>query len=93
MYDNFARAPADVVEAGDICALTGIADVSIGETLCDPGTPTPLPTIEVRARARARRACAPGPGEVKRWTPLAPPTPFNTPLTHLERRLRSPPCA
>lgn len=28
-YDNFIRVPAEVVEAGDICALSGISDVLV----------------------------------------------------------------
>lgn len=47
VYDNFARSLVDSVEAGDICAFTGIADVGIGETLCDPSAVEPLPTIAV----------------------------------------------
>lgn len=46
-YENFARSPAESVEAGDICALTGLGDCSIGETLCDPSAVEPLPTIAV----------------------------------------------
>ena len=33
VYDNFSRVPVEQAEAGDICALTGLADVSIGETI------------------------------------------------------------
>ncbi len=29
VYDNFARVAADVVEAGDICCLSGIDDVLV----------------------------------------------------------------
>ncbi|KAL4446235.1 hypothetical protein ABPG77_003042 [Micractinium sp. CCAP 211/92] len=47
VYDNFARVGVDEVAAGDICALTGLAAVSIGETICDPQDVRPLPTIEV----------------------------------------------
>lgn len=47
VYDNFARSPVDSVDAGDICAFTGISDVGIGETLCDPSAIEPLPTIAV----------------------------------------------
>lgn len=47
VYDNFARKSVEEVEAGDICALTGITQVSIGETICDSSNPIPLPTIEV----------------------------------------------
>ena len=28
-YDNFIRVPADMVEAGDICCLSGIDDVLV----------------------------------------------------------------
>lgn len=48
VYDNFSRVPVDVVQAGDICALTGLSDVMIGETVCSRENPIPLPTITVR---------------------------------------------
>ncbi|KAL6784289.1 EFG12 [Auxenochlorella protothecoides x Auxenochlorella symbiontica] len=47
VYDNFARTPVDTVEAGDICAFTGLSAVSIGDTVCQPDALVPLPTIEV----------------------------------------------
>lgn len=47
VYDNFVKTPAEEVSAGDICAFTGISDISIGETLCDPQFVEPLPTIAV----------------------------------------------
>ena len=53
MYDNFARVPAESVLAGDICALTGLGDVTIGETICDKDVPTALPTITVSSTAYA----------------------------------------
>lgn len=34
-------------QAGDICAVTGLSDVSIGETICERESPDPLPTISV----------------------------------------------
>jgi predicted membrane GTPase involved in stress response len=49
VYDNFSRAAVDVVDAGDICAVTGLSNVSIGETICSCDQPTPLPTITVCA--------------------------------------------
>ena len=55
MYDNFARTAVDEVAAGDICALTGLAGVSIGETICDPSDVRPLPTIEARGWRRGPR--------------------------------------
>ena len=48
VYDNFARTPVESVSAGDICALTGISDISIGETVCAKEFPAvSLPTIKV----------------------------------------------
>lgn len=47
VYDNFSRVPVEEVQAGDICALTGISDIMIGETICSREAPKPLPTIKV----------------------------------------------
>jgi GTP-binding protein len=47
VYDNFSRVPVDEVGAGDICAVTGLSDVAIGETVCARDAPDPLPTISV----------------------------------------------
>lgn len=47
VYDNFQRTPTDLVEAGDICAVAGLPDVRIGETLIDPQNGWALPTIKV----------------------------------------------
>lgn len=49
VYDNFNRVSAERVEAGDICAFTGLSDVCIGETVCARDAPIALPTIEVIA--------------------------------------------
>jgi GTP-binding protein len=37
----------DEVKAGDICALSGIQNVSIGDTICSREYPVPLPAITV----------------------------------------------
>src|SRR5206468_11935849 len=42
-----ARKPADMAGPGDICAVAGIPDIMIGETLADPENPIPLPLITV----------------------------------------------
>lgn len=47
VYENFNRKPVDEVRAGDICCLTGLADASIGDTLCDQSAQEPLPTISI----------------------------------------------
>jgi len=46
-FDKLGRVSVDQVESGDICAVTGLADVEIGNTLTDPEDPAPLPHIEV----------------------------------------------
>ncbi|GAX79642.1 hypothetical protein CEUSTIGMA_g7083.t1 [Chlamydomonas eustigma] len=47
VYSNFSRVPVDEVKAGDICALTGLPDIKIGETICSRENPIALPTIKV----------------------------------------------
>ena len=46
-FRGLERGPVDVAEAGDIVAITGIEDVNIGITLCDPEQPEGLPPIAV----------------------------------------------
>jgi GTP-binding protein len=41
------RVPAEEVGPGDICAIAGIPDIMIGETLADPEDARPLPLITV----------------------------------------------
>ena len=41
------RVPADIARPGDIIAIAGIPDITIGETLSDPDDPKPLPLITV----------------------------------------------
>jgi GTP-binding protein len=47
MTDALERKPAERAWAGDICAIAGIPDIMIGETLADPDDPRPLPLITV----------------------------------------------
>lgn len=47
VYEKFFRVPAETVEAGDICAVCGIDDIQIGETIADKVTGKPLPAIKV----------------------------------------------
>jgi GTP-binding protein len=47
VFDNFIRTNVDRVEAGDICAVSGLDDVRIGETLMDTAGGVPMPTIQV----------------------------------------------
>ena len=41
------RVPAEIARPGDIIAIAGIPDITIGETLSDPENPKPLPLITV----------------------------------------------
>ena len=41
------RVDADEAGPGEICAVAGIAEVTIGETLADPDDPRPLPVVRV----------------------------------------------
>ncbi len=45
--DALERVPADEAGPGDIVAVAGIPDITIGETLADPDDPRPLPLITV----------------------------------------------
>jgi GTP-binding protein len=47
MTDALERKPAEEAGPGDICAIAGIPDIMIGETLADPEDPRPLPLIHV----------------------------------------------
>ena len=48
LYDFKAngREPVDEAKAGDIVAFSGITDVTIGNTLCDPAQVKPLPFLK-----------------------------------------------
>ena len=46
-YRGLQRVEVDEALAGDIVALTGIADANIGETIADINTPEALPTIAI----------------------------------------------
>jgi GTP-binding protein len=47
MTDGLERRPAGRAGPGDIIAVAGIPDITIGETLADPDEPRPLPLITV----------------------------------------------
>ncbi|HEY5181269.1 MAG TPA: translational GTPase TypA [Dermatophilaceae bacterium] len=47
MTDALDRIPVDSAGPGDIIALAGIPEITIGETLTDPDNPIPLPLITV----------------------------------------------
>ncbi len=47
MTKNLTRVPVDTAGPGDIIAVAGIPEITIGETLADPENPVALPVITV----------------------------------------------
>ena len=47
VFEGLGRVEADVVEAGDICAIAGLEGFEIGDTVSDPETLDQLPPIAV----------------------------------------------
>ena len=46
-FSGLARMEAEKIKAGDICAIAGIEDATIGETIADPENPVALPLINI----------------------------------------------
>src|SRR3954452_16819178 len=49
--EGLTRVPADEVGPGEIIAIAGIPEITIGETIADPEDPQPLPLIAVEEPA------------------------------------------
>ncbi len=47
LFEGLGRTKTPHAEAGDICAIVGIEDVDIGDTIADPEKPEALPLIDV----------------------------------------------
>jgi GTP-binding protein len=47
VFEGLERKKVDVVQPGDICAITGIEGFDIGDSICDAENPEPLPTISL----------------------------------------------
>lgn len=47
VYRGLKRMAVEQAEAGDIVVVSGISDISIGETICNPSNPDPLPMISI----------------------------------------------
>ena len=45
--EALSRVPADSAGPGEIIAVAGLAEVTIGETLADPADPRPLPVLRI----------------------------------------------
>ena len=46
-FDGLSKAAAETVGAGDVVAVSGITDINIGDTLCDPSCIEPLPFVKI----------------------------------------------
>ncbi|MFZ9968380.1 MAG: translational GTPase TypA [Bacteroidia bacterium] len=47
VFEGLGRRKVERVEAGDLCAVVGLEDFQIGDTLCDVEAPEALPAIKV----------------------------------------------
>ncbi len=47
VFRGLERLPADEATAGDIVAVSGISDISIGDTIASAEQPEPLPSIDI----------------------------------------------
>ena len=48
-FDGLAKKAVTEADAGNIIAISGIGDITIGDTICDPETPEPLPFVRISA--------------------------------------------
>ena len=48
-FDGLSRTPVTEASAGNIIALSGIGEITIGDTICDPSQVDPLPFVKISA--------------------------------------------
>ncbi len=46
-FDGLTRVPVKQADAGNIVALSGIGDITIGDTICAPAAPEPLAFVKI----------------------------------------------
>ena len=46
-YEGLKRVEAEEIQAGDIVCLSGIADINIGDTICDINNPEKIPFVDI----------------------------------------------
>ena len=49
-YDGLTKKAITEAYAGNIIAISGIGDITIGDTICDPNAPEPLPFVQISSR-------------------------------------------
>ncbi len=47
VYKGLSRIPVNEIQSGEICMISGIPDINIGDTICPLGQPDPLPSIKI----------------------------------------------
>ena len=47
-YYGYKRIEIEEAEAGDFIAIAGLADISVGETICEVGKEKALPILHIR---------------------------------------------
>lgn len=47
VYKGLSRIPVDEIQCGEICMISGIPEINIGDTLCPVGQPDPMPAIKI----------------------------------------------
>ena len=48
-FDGLGRTPVTEASAGEIIAMSGIGEITIGDTVCDPAQVEPLPFVKISA--------------------------------------------
>ncbi len=48
-FDGLGKKPVTVSTAGNIIAMSGIGDITIGDTICEPSCVEPLPFVKISA--------------------------------------------
>jgi GTP-binding protein len=46
-FDRLGRREVDEIAAGDVCAIVGLDDAEIGDTICEPEKPRPMPPLTI----------------------------------------------
>ncbi len=47
VYKGLSRIAVPEIQCGEICMISGIPDINIGDTLCPAGQPDPMPMIKI----------------------------------------------